>query len=112
MKFIENGARRFAMIHIDRPVYERCWNPYDSFMEICVGCGCCSTDPLERAKSRLEVSERHLKHFLEFDNWDDDPEFRAEQEKNVKASIQNYRGFIRYYKRQVEELSVDQLRKD
>lgn len=88
---------------IDRGVGERCWNVYDSYGEICVGCGCCSQDPETQARSRLAVSERLLKERLEFDDWFDDPKMRKIQEKNIQSDIIHWRKEIAYYREKLEE---------
>ena len=89
-------------MHICYAVKEKCWNLYDSYGEICVGCGCCSDDPLIRAKARLCVSERRLQEQLDFDDWHEP--WREVQERNVKANIKYFRSRVRYYRRRVREL--------
>ena len=95
-------------VHICRGVKKNCWNPYDSYGEICVGCGCCSDDPLERAKARLAVSEEHLQRDIEFDQWSDDPEWRAIQEKNRKANIKYNRRRVYYYRKRMKDLEANE----
>lgn len=73
--------------HISIAVSKNCYNLYDSYGMICVGCGCCSSDKQRRLTARLKLNRRRLKEELEFDRWDDNPEIRALQEKNVAANI-------------------------
>lgn len=91
-------------IHICTAVKKECWNPYDSFGEICVHCGCCSVDPITRAKARLEVSMDHLHEKEQFNMWDDDPKWRAIQERNIKTDIKILKRLIRYYSKRIQEL--------
>ena len=91
-------------VHICRSVSERCWNPYDSYGEICVGCGCCSPDPVERATARLEVSKQRLDNELHFDNWMEGCE---ELQRKIRASnIRFFKRRIRYYTKRLKELGV------
>ena len=89
-------------VHICRSVSERCWNLYDSYGEICVGCGCCSPDPVERATARLEVSKQQLEDFLHFDGWMDGIE--ELQRKNNRENIKYARRHVRYYTKRLKEL--------
>ena len=90
------------MIHIDYAVRKNCWNFYDSYGEICVRCGCCSADPIERAKARLEVCERRLQERLNFDDWIEGSE--EIQRKNIADDIRYLKRRIRYYKKRLKEL--------
>ena len=90
---------------IDVGVKSNCWNLYDSYGEICVGCGCCSKDPVERAKARYYVALEHLKHFENFDSWSEDINMRKIQERNVKSSIKYYKKKLRYYQKRVKGLN-------
>lgn len=92
------------MIHICYQVKKKCWNFYDSYGEICVGCGCCSPNQLERAKARLALCERQLKEQYEFDGWFED--LKELQEKNIKANIRYFKRQIRYYKKRVDMLTL------
>ena len=89
-------------IHLDFAVRKNCWNLYDSYGEICVRCGCCSADPIERAKARLEVCERWLQERLKFDDWNEGLE--EIQRKNIADDIKYYKRIIRYYKNRLKEL--------
>lgn len=83
-----------------------CWNPYEA-LYICVHCGCCSADTITRQQSRLATAKRQLQEQLEFDAWDDDPAWRAIQEKNVKANIRHWRRVIRYYETALNKEEAD-----
>ena len=89
------------IVHIDTPVMDRCWNPYDSYGEICVHCGCCSPDKSVRYPARIEFLERRIAENENFEYWDDDPEWRAVQEKNVKANLRYFKRQLRYYRKKV-----------
>ena len=92
--------------HVSIAIRKDCWNKIDSWNEICVHCGCCSSDPIKRAESRLRVSQQHLQEQFNFNDWDDDPKGRAVQEKNVKSNIRYFRRQVRYYTKRVEELAL------
>jgi len=89
-------------VYIDFAVRKNCWNFYDSYGEICVGCGCCSSDPRQRALSRLAVCKRQLQEKIEFDDWMEG--WEETQRKNVKADIACFRKMIRYYEKRLKEL--------
>ena len=91
-------------VHICFSVNENCYNPYESYGEICVGCGCCSKDLKERTESRLALYQRLLDKCVNFHNWVDDPRIRAIQEKNIKIDTKIYKRRIRYYQKRLEEL--------
>jgi len=93
-------------MHICYQVKKNCWNFYDSFGEICVGCGCCSDNPVKRAEARLELSKRLLEEREHFDMWDENPEWRKIQEKNVEADKRYFKKRIRYYTRRLKELNA------
>lgn len=73
--------------HISIAVSKNCYNLYDSYGEICVGCGCCSSNKKKRLMSRIELHKRLIKQEQEFDNWCDDPDLRALQERNIAENI-------------------------
>ena len=93
-------------IHIDFMVRKNCWNLYDSYGEICVGCGCCSADPKVRAESRLKFCERMLQEQYDFDDWIEG--WEETQRKNIKANIVYFKRRIRYYKKRLKELEDDE----
>lgn len=91
------------IVHVERAVEDRCWNLYDSYGEICVGCGCCSPDKDKRYKSRIAVLEQQIAEFEHFDGWfEDDPEMKAVQEKNIRNNLRSFRRMLRYYKKRLE----------
>lgn len=85
--------------HIDTSVMDKCWNLIDSYGEICVHCGCCSKDKKTRYASRIAVLERWIDEWEHFDRWDDDPEMKALQERNIRSNLKHFRRKLRYYKR-------------
>ena len=90
-------------VHICFSKRKNCWNLYETCMS-CIGCGCCSSDPKERAEARLKVSERMLQEQYDFDAWDEDERWKETQRKNIKANIKYFRRCIRYYKKRLQEL--------
>jgi len=92
-----------SVMYVDETIRDNCWNLLDSYGEICVGCGCCSKDKKVRHKARLETVKRWKEENDKFCGWDDDPEVRKIQEKNVKANKQYFARRIRYYERKVKE---------
>lgn len=90
-------------VHIDFAVRENCWNLYDSYGQICVGCGCCSSDPTVRAESRLRVCKRMLQEQYDFDDWDEDAGWKRIQQKNVRSNIQYFKRRVRYYEKRLKE---------
>ena len=91
------------MVHIDSQVNKNCWNLYDSYGEICVGCGCCQRDTRKRREARLAVLKTWLEESENFADWDDDPVWRERQEKNHRATIKHLKRQIRYYERRLRE---------
>lgn len=51
------------MPHISIAAKENCYNTYDSYGEICVHCGCCSEDEIERAKARVALADRMIEEY-------------------------------------------------
>lgn len=86
------------IVHIDCAKDEKCWNWFET-VYTCIGCGCCSSDIATRRKNRLRVLKRRLEEECNFDDWFDDPELRAIQERNVKINIRYFRRKIRYYEK-------------
>ena len=89
---------------IDYAVSNRCWNPYESYGEICVGCGCCSKDKVTRYKARYELCRRIIEDLVSFDGWFDEPELRDLQERNIATDLKHFRRCMAYYKKRLEEL--------
>lgn len=96
------NAKMQAMV--DFAVNDNCWNHYESYWEICIGCGCCSKDKATRYKARYEVCQNMIQDQLSFNGWYDEPELRALQEKNIKLNLKHFRRLSRYYKKKLEEL--------
>ena len=89
--------------HIDIQVTERCWNLIDSYGMMCIGCGCCSKDKHKRYASRIRTLERWISDQENFELWDDDPDGRALQERNIKANLRHFKRQLRYYKRMADK---------
>lgn len=90
-------------IMVDRPALDNCWNTYDSYGEICVGCGCCSKDKATRYKARYEVCQRRISEMENFNLWFDDIETRALQKKNIKYNLKYFKSRLRYYGKKLKE---------
>lgn len=90
------------MMFIDRSVSKRCYNMYDSFGEICVGCCCCSKDPKIRAEARYDYHSRRLQECKEQLN---EPDFDEYQLKNIRSNIKYHSKRKSYYKKRLEELN-------
>lgn len=95
-----------ATVHISYATSKKCWNGLDSYGEICVHCGCCSKNPIERAKNRLRVAKRHLQEQLDFKDWDSDPKLRKWQEHCQKSWIRHFKKQVKYYTKRVKEVSL------
>lgn len=83
-------------IYIDFAIKKNCWNLYEAIYT-CIGCGCCSKDKKLRYQNRVRVLKRQLKENYDFNDWIDDPELKAIQERNVKADIRYFKKKLRYY---------------
>lgn len=90
---------------VDEQVKDNCWNLYDSYGEICVHCGCCSKDLKVRYKGRVECITEWLKEQESFDRWDDDPEFRAMQQRNHTITIKRLKRQLAYYSKKLMEVT-------
>lgn len=86
----------------DVPVNKNCWNVYESYGEICIGCGCCSREKNVRYENRVKVLNRLLQGELAFELWSEDKKLRALQEETVKHYIKSLKRAIRYYKNKLE----------
>lgn len=89
-------------MHIDFQVKKNCWNLYDSYGEICVRCGCCSPDPIIRAKARLKVCEERLKERMNFNDWMEG--WEETQRRNIASDIFYLKKKINYYKKRLKKL--------
>lgn len=47
--------------HLCHAVNKKCYNPWDTYGEICIHCGCCSKDVAKRQQARLALHKRLLK---------------------------------------------------
>lgn len=90
--------------HISFSIQDNCYNIWETYGGICVWCGCCTKDRIKRTKSRLKLFERMLDESLNFNQWDDDPELRAIQGKNVASDIKWARRRVAYYRKRLAEL--------
>lgn len=85
------------MTYVDFAAKKNCYALMWSYGEICVGCGCCSKDRIERARARLDYHTDLLKKSENFSYWFDDEEIRKEQEKNIAEDIRYHKEKIKYY---------------
>lgn len=90
---------------MDFGVSGNCWNVEASGGAICVGCGCCSEDPIERCESRIQVLQERI-YDLRKQAEEDDVYFDFEQDSyvhtyrdngDVKRQIDRCRDMIGYY---------------
>ena len=75
-------------IYIDSACLDKCYALGWSYGEICVHCGCCSDDPKVRIPARINYLKEELESCKNFDDWFEDADLKALQEKNVKNSIE------------------------
>ena len=91
--------------HFDVGAKKNCYALGWSFGEICVGCGCCSDDPVERALARIKYHEWELEQAQVLSLWDDnDPDMREIQRKNVALDIAYNKRKIEEYKEELRRL--------
>lgn len=87
-------------IFIDTAEKKNCYAELYSYGEICVGCGCCSTNKKIRHKARLKYWKYRLHDNLHFSQWITEyPEMLALQKKNLSINIKNARKMIKIYSR-------------
>lgn len=67
---------------VDFAVGNECWN--EDAGGICIGCGCCAEDPIERCESRIAVLEERIFN-LQHDMRDPHKEFDFEQDTWVNT---------------------------
>ena len=91
-------------LHICFGVKKDCYNPFESYGEICVGCGCCQKDKRKRLKARIELHKRLLQENLEFDGWFDDPDIKALQKRNIDSNIAWNKKKIARLKKELDEV--------
>lgn len=92
-----------AIVIIDTGVMKNCWNPYDSYGEICVHCGCCNKDKKIRHKARYNLCKRMIEELKNFQLWDDGPGWKAIQEKNIKINLLYFKSRMRYYMKRMKD---------
>lgn len=94
-------------VYVDIAASDKCYNIYESYGEICIGCGCCAIDPEIRVRARLEMWKRRLEALetdLRFNWWVDYPEIRELQVHNLMIDIERAKRRIRYYQRRLADL--------
>ena len=84
-------------IHITFAARPDCYNMMASCYGSCYGCGCCSKVKPDRYINRLRYLQEELEEEEHFDQWDDDAQLRAVQERNVQENIKFFRRRIRIY---------------
>ena len=95
-----------SAVHISVAAKKDCYALAWSYGEICCGCGCCSEDPLTRAKARLQYHMDELAEKVNFTNWFyDDPEWLAIQKRNVALDIEYHKEKVAEYEAEVKRLS-------
>lgn len=94
-----------AAIHIDFAVKGNCWNMEASCYGNCYGCGCCAKNKKQRYENRIRYLNGMIEEHEHFDAWDDNPEWRALQEKNVKADIRWFKRKLRYYEKKLKGMA-------
>ena len=93
-------------IHIDFAVKKNCWNMEASCYGNCYGCGCCSKDKKQRYENRIRYLNGMIEEQEHFDNWFDEPEIRALQEKNRQANIEYFKKKLAYYTKKLKKLEA------
>lgn len=97
---------------MDFDVSENCWNLEASGGAICVGCGCCSEDPIERCESRIQVLQERI-YDLRKQAEEDDICFDFEEDRyihmhrdngDIKRKINRYEDMVDYYSERAELL--------
>lgn len=85
---------------MDMCVGSECWN--EDAGGICIGCGCCSVDPVERCESRIAVLEERIFN-LEHDMREPHKEFDFEHDTWVQAfyDYETPERLIEEYERQI-----------
>lgn len=89
-------------VHISWAVRPDCYNMMASCYGTCYGCGCCTKQIPDRWINRIRYLEEELEEQEHFDLWDDDPELRALQERNVKENIRFLHRRLAIYKGKLE----------
>lgn len=96
------------MTHICIGVTKDCYNPYDSYGEICVHCNCCGRfDPKTKLQCQLALNKRMLQESRDFDGWQDEPKLNELQRKNVASDIEYFSREIRAIEGKIAEQESD-----
>jgi hypothetical protein len=90
-------------IHIDFATKGNCWNMEAACYGNCYGCGCCAKNKRQRYENRIRYLRGMIEEQKHFDNWFDEPEIRALQEKNVKENIRWFKRKLRYYEKKLKD---------
>lgn len=95
-------------VSVDVAANKHCYALNWSYGVICVGCGCCSTNALKRAKARLAYHKKELEDNNAFSGWfEDDAELMTLQKRNVAVNIEYHSKKIRQYTKEIERLEMD-----
>jgi len=92
------------MSRIDISANRNCYALAWSYGEICVGCGCCSTNKKKRIKARIKYHEDLLRDCRNFNFWDDNPEWRAAQERKIAEDINHHEKCLRKLREELRQL--------
>ena len=86
---------------IDFEIKEDCYNLYESYGEICVGCGCCSEDTEERFKARIALADRMIE---ELNNIGDYDSLSPIQIRNIKKGLSKWEKRRTKFQKKLKEL--------
>lgn len=87
--------------YVDESVTDDCFNGFESFGVVCVHCGCCAEEPSIRYRARLELFERELKYFQNF-QYSDVDSIAEIQKSKVNETIEYINERIKYYGEKVK----------
>jgi len=86
---------------IDFQARKDCYNPYESFGEICVGCGCCSDDPEEKFKARIALADRMIEELSNIGDYDS---LHPIQIRNIKKGLSKWEKRRTKFQKKLKEL--------
>lgn len=89
---------------IDFQARKDCYNQYESFGEICVGCGCCSDDPEERYKARIALADRMIEELEKWSNAGDYISLLPIQIRNIKKGLSKWEKRRTKFQKKLKEL--------
>lgn len=90
---------------ISRPVQDDCYNPYESYGECCVRCGCCARDLMTRTRARRDLHKRLAEAAANFNDWAyDSPELMALQKESVLRNKTYHQKRAAYYNRRLKQI--------